>query len=215
MAVEHRVPGGEQASEWLIDTLVAAAQAPLDDWPTLYPGRAAMGYLCSYVPEEIVHAAGFVPVRVRGKSAPLRQVDAHLQSYTCALCRSTLDQVLGGELETLSGTIFAHTCDTMQALADLWRMNTGCTHFVDTVMQPSNLGSSAAAIYLSDELNRFRDRLGGFAGHTIRDVDLRASVALYDETRRLVQSLSDVRDCLSSPSFFAVLDAAQKMRSAT
>ena len=50
MAVEHRVPGGEQASEWMIDTLVAAAQAPLDDWPTLYPGRAAMGYLCSYVP---------------------------------------------------------------------------------------------------------------------------------------------------------------------
>ena len=122
-----------------------------------------MGYLCSYVPEEIVHAAGFTPLRVRGNSAPLRHADAHLQSFTCALCRSSLDQALGGELEFLAGTVLAHTCDAMQALADLWRMNTDATHFVDTVMQPAHLGTPAARPYLVAELNRFRERLAAFS----------------------------------------------------
>jgi bzd-type benzoyl-CoA reductase N subunit len=192
-------------------TLVDAQRAPLSDWPTSFPGYQAMGYLCSYVPEEIIHAAGFVPVRLRGTTAPLRQVDAHLQSFTCALCRSTLDQVLGGDLDFLTGTVFAHTCDTMQAQADLWQLNTGPSHFLDTAMLPANLGSPSALPYLESELGRFRKALADFVGEPISDRSLRASIALFDETRRLVKNIGEYRDCLSAPDFFAVLDVAQVM----
>mgnify|MGYP003681905872 CR=1 FL=1 len=200
-------------SSHALKTLTGAARAPLGDWPGRYPGQRAMGTLCSYVPGEIIHAAGFTPVRLRGTTAPLRRVDAHLQSFTCALCRSTLDQALGGELESLrvAGTVFAHSCDAMQALSDLWRMNVEESHFVDTVMQPTSLGSPAAFPYLVAELNRFRERLAAFAGQSITDGDLQASIALYDETRRLVGALQGFRDRLSVPEFFAVLDAAQAM----
>jgi benzoyl-CoA reductase subunit C len=201
----------------MLNTLVKIARAPLSDWPNRYPGQQAMGYLCSYVPEEIIHAAGLVPVRVRGTTAPLGRVDAHLQSFTCALCRSTLDQILSGELDFLVGTVFAHTCDAMQAQADLWRINTGQAHFVDTVMQPVNLGTPAARPYLVAELNRFRERLAAFTGTAITTADLWASITLYDETRRLVSKLQDVhghpsvRTHLSVCDYFAVLDAAQVM----
>jgi len=194
-----------------LKTLVDVARAPLSDWPAAFPGYRAMGYLCSYVPEEIVHAAGFTPLRLRGTTAPLRLVDAHLQSFTCALCRSTLDQVLGGNLDFLAGAIFAHTCDTMQAQADLWRLNTEGSQFIETVMQPANLGSPSAAPYLIAELNRFREALAAFAGQPIHDDHLRSSIALYDETRRLVAALGDLRDRLNAPDFFAILDAAQAM----
>jgi bzd-type benzoyl-CoA reductase N subunit len=170
-----------------------------------------MGYLCSYVPEELIHAAGFTPVRLRGTNDPLRRVDAHLQSFACALCRSTLDQALGGELDFLAGTVFAHTCDAMQAQADLWRINAGRSYFVDTVMQPAHLGTPAARPYLVAELARFRDRLAAFAGRPVGVDDLRASIALYDETRRLVAAFRERRDRLAAPQFFAVLDAAQVM----
>jgi benzoyl-CoA reductase subunit C len=195
----------------VLKTLTEAGRAPLSDWPVRYPDHRAMGYLCSYVPEEIIHAAGLAPIRLRGSSEPLRQVDAHLQSFTCALCRSTLDQALGGELEFLAGTALAHTCDSMQAQADLWRMNTDASHFVDTVMQPANLGSQAAHGYLVSELLRFRDHLAAFVGHPISDCALKASVARYDETRQMVQALHTCRDRLSAPEFFSVLDAAQVM----
>jgi bcr-type benzoyl-CoA reductase subunit C len=191
--------------------LLAAARAPLDDWPARYPRRRAMGYLCSYVPEELIHAAGFTPVRLRGSTAPLRRVDAHLQSFTCALCRSTLDRALCDELGFLSGTIFAHSCDAMQALADLWRMNLGPQHFSDVVMQPASLGSPVARTYLVAELGRFRERLAAFAGHPIPDADLQASIAVYDDTRRLVHLLQGLRDRLPASHWYSVLDAAQVM----
>lgn len=170
-----------------------------------------MGYFCSYVPKEIIHAGGFAPVRIRGNTEPLSEVDAHLQSFTCALCRSSLDQALGGELGFLAGVVFAHTCDAMQALADLWQMNSTPEHFVDAVMLPTNLGSASAHLYLVAELDRFRARLSDFGGCTITDADLKASTSLYNETRRLVQSLLQCRDRLSAPHLYAVLDAAQMM----
>lgn len=196
-----------------LQELVAAGHAPLAQWPVRYPGQQAVGYLCSYVPEEMIHAAGFRPVRVRGVAAPLRQVDAHLQSFTCALCRSTLDQLLGGELRFLRGTVFAHTCDALQAQADLWRMNAGEEHFVETLMQPSNLGTSIARPYLLSELARLWQRLVTHrpAGKPQAHGDLQASIRLYDETRRLVQALQELRPRLSAADYFAIVDAVQVM----
>lgn len=195
----------------VLANLVEAARAPLRAWPDRYDGFRAMGYLCSYVPAEMIHAAGFVPLRVRGTSAPLRHADAHLQSFTCALCRSSLDQVLNGELSFLAGAVFAHTCDAMQALADLWRMNSPASYFVDTVMQPANLGTPAARSFLIAELARFRERLAAFSGQSVGDAALQASIDLYDETRALVERLQALRERLAVSEFYAVLDAAQVM----
>ncbi|HSJ53164.1 MAG TPA: 2-hydroxyacyl-CoA dehydratase family protein [Anaerolineae bacterium] len=192
--------------------ILQAARVTLVGWPARYPGRRAMGYFCNYVPEEMIHCAGLSPVRLRGNTAPLRQVDAHLQSFTCAMCRSTLDQLLTADWgQAVAGAVLAHTCDTMQAAADLWRMHSGDSLFVDTVMQPANLGSPAARPYLMAELARFRQKLAAWAGNALADNRLRASIALYDETRRLIAGLQDQRDYLSASSFYAVLDAAQSM----
>jgi bcr-type benzoyl-CoA reductase subunit C len=196
-----------------LQRLVDAGHAMLAQWPARYPGRKAVGYLCSYVPEEIIHAAGFSPVRVRGLAAPLRQVDAHLQSFTCALCRSTLDQLLDGALQFLAGTVFAHTCDALQAQADLWQMNAGEGHFVEVLMQPANLGAPAARPYLLSELSRFSQRMAarGPAGEPLTDAALKASIRLYDETRQLVQELQALRPRLRVADYFAVMDAIQVM----
>jgi benzoyl-CoA reductase subunit C len=194
-----------------LKNLIGAARLPLSQWSTQYPDYRAMGILCSYVPEELIHATGYTPVRLRGTTTPLRYVDAHLQSYTCALCRSTLDQLLGGELSFLAGTVFAHTCDTMQAQADLWRENTESSLFLDCIMQPANLGAPSARRYLITELERFRERLAAFSRQVIPDAALQASILLYDETRQLVHSLQAVRGQLSTTAFFAILDAAQRM----
>ena len=82
----------------ILGTFTEAQEALYTNWPDRYPGHRAMGYFCTYVPEEIIHAAGFVPVRIRSGDQTPSRADAHLQSYTCALCRSALDQALRGDL---------------------------------------------------------------------------------------------------------------------
>jgi benzoyl-CoA reductase/2-hydroxyglutaryl-CoA dehydratase subunit BcrC/BadD/HgdB len=99
----------------------------------------------------------------------------------------------------------------MQALADLWRMNNPTTYFVDTVMQPVNLGTPAAHPYLVAELERFREHLAAFSERPVSDRDLRTSIRVYDETRRLIRRLQSLRIALTVPAFYAVLDAAQAM----
>ena len=60
-------------------------------WKAAAPGRKAIGYMPLYVPREIVHAAGMLPVGVLGGGDQLEviQGDAYYQSYICRIPRST------------------------------------------------------------------------------------------------------------------------------
>lgn len=192
--------------------LLAAAHTPLTAWSEHYPEQRAVGYMCTYVPEEMIHAAGFVPVRVRTNPQVPTHADGHIQSYTCALCRSALDQLLRGELHFLAGMVLAHTCDTMQALADMWALNIEADKsWVETVMVPTNLVTPSARPYLIAELKRFRDRLATHSGRPISDETLQSSIALYNEKRRLLDRLNVLRDRLTAAEFYSVVDAGTKM----
>jgi bzd-type benzoyl-CoA reductase N subunit len=190
----------------ILGTFTEAQENPYPGWPDRYPGHRAMGYFCTYVPEEIIHAAGFVPVRIRSSSEPPSRADAHLQSYTCALCRSALDQALRGDLSFLRGVVFPHTCDTIQALTDIWRMNFPDL-YVETIVQPVNLSSPSTRPYLIAELQRFRHSLEEFISREITNQAISASIEPYNEKRRLLAQLHDLRDRLTAPELFAATSA--------
>lgn len=188
--------------------------APYRDWAQRYPGRRALGYLCSYVPEEIIHAAGFVPIRIFPPAGPSTRADAHLQSYTCSLARGCLERALTGDLDFLDGVAFAHTCDTMQCLADVWREAeeaVGRSRWVGWVVQPVALTSPRARGYLVGELKRFAASLTAAFGVPITDDGLRNSIALYNASRRLLAELYAHRDTLSAVTLWQVANAAMLM----
>src|SRR4051794_13642124 len=53
------------------------------DWKAAQPGRKAIGYMPVYVPRELIHAAGMLPVGILGGGDALEviQGDAYYQSY--------------------------------------------------------------------------------------------------------------------------------------
>ena len=95
---------------------------PYRDWKARYPRRRVFGYLCTYAPLEVLHAAGFTPVRLMQLSGPVALANAYLPSFACAPARAVTERMLGGELDFLDGVLFTHTCDTMQCMADIWCM---------------------------------------------------------------------------------------------
>lgn len=194
----------------ILSTLTEAQEAPYPNWPDRYPDHRAMGYFCTYVPEEIVHAAGFVPLRIRSGSQTPSRADAHLQSCTCALCRSALDQALRGDLSFLQGVVFPHTCDTIQPLADIWRMSFPDL-YVETIVQPVHLSSPSTRPYLIAELQRFRHSLEELIGQEISDQAIGTSTELYNENRRLLTRLYDLRDRLTAPELYAATGAGFTM----
>ena len=88
-------------------------------------GRKIVGTFCSYAPEEFIIAAGAHPFRIFGTGEKARLAESHLQSYCCSLVRGALEDALGGRLAFLDGVVFPHTCDTIQRLSDIWRLNVG------------------------------------------------------------------------------------------
>ena len=93
-------------------------------WKAAAPGRKAIGYMPIYVPRELIHAAGMLPVGILGGGDQLEviQGDAYYQSYICRIPRSTLELGLTGRLDCLDGMLFPSICDVIRNLSGMWQI---------------------------------------------------------------------------------------------
>lgn len=163
-------------------------------------GRTMMGYFCSYAPEEIIYAAGMVPVRLFGTRGEITMADSHLQSYCCSLVRGGLESALSGSLDFLDGAVFPHTCDSIQRLSDIWRLNGGFAHHFDVVL-PVKLNTPSARKYMKDVLSDFKKGLETSFGRQITNSDLNESIILFNTIRQQLKDVYEIRK--NRPGFFA------------
>ena len=169
-------------------------------------GRKYLGYFCSYVPEEIFHAAGYTPVRLLTRPRPLGPADAHLPVNTCALARSCLELALSGTGERFSAFAFAHTCDTMQCLADIFRQNfPGKPVF--NLVGPVNREASGAKEFL---VHQYRNLLGQLeaAGSKVTSSRLLKSIKTYNKLRLQLEQLNKRRLTLPAVEYYRLVQAA-------
>src|ERR1039458_4028573 len=80
--------------------------APVPNADALPDGfTGTLGHFPVYFPEEIAHAAGLLPINVLGggNRLELKHADAHMGSFVCSICRSTVELGLNGSLSSLNG----------------------------------------------------------------------------------------------------------------
>jgi benzoyl-CoA reductase/2-hydroxyglutaryl-CoA dehydratase subunit BcrC/BadD/HgdB len=146
--------------------------------------RNVIGFFCSYVPEELLHAAGFLPLRLMGTPVKMSHVQAHLPSNCCHLVKSSLESLLQRELDFLQGVIFSQTCDSMQGLSDIWAHQRHFPiHF--NLMIPTNLDSEHSRPYLKAEMERFKEFLESHSGK-ITPQRMKDSIRLFNRIREKV-----------------------------
>lgn len=155
-------------------------------------GKKMLGYFCSYAPEELIHAAGAIPFRLFGARDEIRLADAHLQSYCCSLVRGGLEDALKNELDFLEGAVFPHTCDSIQRLSDIWRLNAGFPVHLDIVL-PVKLNTESARQYMVDVIEQFRLDLEKALGVRIADDAIADSIRLYNRLRDRLGQLYAIR----------------------
>ena len=78
-------------------------------------GSRTVLFTCSYVPEEIITAAGFVPRRVLPDAAP-SDADGYVHPNTCGLLKSLLATGLAAKPGEAAGIVFANSCDGARRL---------------------------------------------------------------------------------------------------
>src|SRR5574337_2091011 len=159
-------------------------------WKAARPGRKAIGYMPIYVPREIVHAAGMLPVGIFGGGDQLEviQGDAYYQSYICRIPRSTLELGLTGRLDCLDGMLFPSICDVIRNLSGMWQIlfKDKYVRYIDV---PQNYVDSIGGNFYIHEMEVLREDLGKLRGSPITDAELNASIAVYNENRVAISDL--------------------------
>jgi benzoyl-CoA reductase subunit C len=160
------------------------------DFPTVRRWREAggkvVGHFQVYFPEEIAHAGGLLPVKVRGAPVEPAQADSRFGSYLCSIVKTSLELALSGRL-TLDCFVTHPICDAARNLAGVWGRNV--SYPCRILYLPQNANSAAAAGYLRDEYDRMRRALEPIAGRAITDDDLRRSIGVFNENRALLHRL--------------------------
>jgi len=178
----------KQKAPAVLRELAADSSPYLKSWKAK-TGRKILGYFCTNTPEEMIQAAGLLPVRILSSRDTISLASRHLQSYSCSLVQSSLESALRGDMSYLEGTVFPHTCDSIQRLSDIWAENLRLPFHWDLVL-PVKLHTGSARSYLISELARFRKGLEDFVGHPIPDDDLRKAISLFNENRSLLRQIS-------------------------
>ncbi|MCK5100053.1 MAG: 2-hydroxyacyl-CoA dehydratase, partial [Desulfobacteraceae bacterium] len=118
--------------------------------------------------------------------------ESHLQAYCCSLVRGILEDSLSGKLDFLDGTVFPHTCDSIQRLSDIWRINTKYKFFADVIM-PAKLNTQSAKAYMRDVLIKFKTDLETACGKEITQSNLEESIYKFNLIKTNLKKLYELR----------------------
>lgn len=168
-------------------------------------GGKVIGFLCTYVPEEILYAAGVLPVRIVGGLEPQEISEAHITSMYCTFCRDCLAQGLLGRYDYLDGIVFAKSCMHIQQTywSWTWHLSPAFSHFLG---MPSVLGTPQAKDRLISELASLKASLERWLGKPIADSDLDQGIDILNTHRRRLRELYELRK--SAPPRLSGAEAA-------
>jgi benzoyl-CoA reductase subunit C len=164
------------------------------DFPTVRhwreSGGKVVGHFQVYFPEEIVHAAGMLPLKIRG--APLETVQAasRFGSYLCSILKTSLELVLSGRVE-LDMFVTHPICDAARNLAAVWGRN--FPYPCQILYLPQNANSKSSVEYLFNEYQRLKGVVEEVAGRPVTENRLRDSLAIFNENRRLLHDLYSIK----------------------
>ncbi|MCK6469840.1 MAG: acyl-CoA dehydratase activase [Candidatus Brocadia sinica] len=146
-----------------------------------------IGYFCSYTPVELIRAAGFHPVRIKGSEQESSAANEMLCGNICPYIKAVVDQKINGNLEDFKGMVFVNSCDGMRRLYDAWvKLDEGKKSFNYILDIPKNT-DDAAVFYYANLLKNFKEKLETFFTLKIHYDDINQSITLYNAVREKVR----------------------------
>lgn len=165
-------------------------------------GVPLLGYTCSVFPEEIAYAAGIVPIRALGAEGCGNETGLLQPAAQCFVAKGSMELALGGGYLGLSGFVITNACDmchNFHAALEFYKP----FRFHHFISRPNVARSEGALRYFRYELDAFQAALETHFGLEITDANLSAAIATYNEHRRLLSQLADLRGAQGGPRLLA------------
>lgn len=163
-------------------------------YPTVKKWREAggkvLGHFQVYFPEEIAHACGMLPVRIRGGHADGVEASQHFGSYLCSILKTSLDLALCKHID-LEMFVTHPICDGARNLAGIWGRN--FKYKAQVLHLPQNPNSAGAVPFLREEYSRLAEDIVTAGGLPLTKDALKNSLAVYNKSRQLIRELYKIR----------------------
>ena len=179
-----------------LDAVLAYARDVVEDpdFPTVRrwrdTGGRVLGHFQVYFPEELAHAAGLLPVKIRGAQVEREQADSRFGSYLCSILRSSLELAMTDRLQV--DLFVTHPiCDAARNLAGIWGRNR--PELAQILYLPQNPNSAFSATWLTEEYRRVLDDIQDVAGRTVSREDLVSAIGVFNQNRRLLREVYRIK----------------------
>ena len=154
-------------------------------------GKGAVGIMPVYCPEEIVHAAGYLPIGMWGaQKKQISKARTYLPPFACSIMQSVMELQLEGVYDDLEAVIFSVPCDTLKCMSQKW--NRPVPAIVFTHPQNRKIAKDAANVFAREEFNIVKEKLEDILDVHISNKAIKNSIAVYNENRAACREFSDV-----------------------
>jgi benzoyl-CoA reductase subunit C len=167
------------------------------DWKKRTGGKIA-GTFCTYVPEEVLYAAGILPTRIFGSHEPASIVEPHIFGMYCPFCRDVLSQGLQGRYDYLDGIVIAQSCLHVRQSFWSWQKHVPVEYHYYIAM-PHGIQTAGVYEYTRGEFADFKKSVEEWTGKPITDEALDSAIELYNTNRRLMKEVYEFRKLDNPP----------------
>lgn len=161
------------------------------EWKSRTGGKV-LGYMCTYVPEEILYAADVLPVRILGSHQPQNVTEPHIFGMYCPFCRDVLAQGLQGRYDYVDGIMIAQSCLHIRQAYTSWDLHIP-QEFSYYLPMPHHVQSKHAVEFTRGEYTAFKNSVEEWTGKTISDDDLERGIQIVNRSRRLMKQIYELR----------------------
>jgi benzoyl-CoA reductase subunit C len=152
-------------------------------------GKLLAGYMCTHVPEEILYAAGIVPVRILTSHVSQAATRSYIHETYCSFSHDTAYQGLQHNYDYLDLLVTSSSCIHMGEAFNVWVRFAGFEKKSFLIPYPHIIQTKPAAAFMAESFGEFKQFVEKFAKKSITDDDLERAIKVYNQTRRLLKRL--------------------------
>ncbi len=176
-----------------IKKLVEIASEPGKSIPAsaMQSGKEPFGYFPMHAPEELIYAAGYLPVGMWGGKTEIKYADKYLQGFCCTIMKANMEFGITGAYNILKGVLIPCFCDTLKCVCEDWKYAVPNLPLIP-IVYPQNRNADGAMEFLVSKFQNVKSELEKLSGKEITEAELSAAFDTYEHYRSTMRAFTEL-----------------------
>jgi len=168
--------------------------------------KAAIGWFCTYTPEELIIAGGFIPIRIFGRKKIIKS-ESYFPINFCPYIKSGWESLLA-DADNFRALIFTNSCDGMRRFFDI--ASKYLTRIPSYLLDVPHLKNKDSQDFLASNISDMKMFIERLNGKKIDKKEIENAVKLINKKRKLLKEYSGIFNksphLIDIPTYYKVME---------